>query len=238
MKKSIFNSLTALILILASCSKGGFTSDFNMGSWGFPLDTPGTGIITNIVSSFYSPALDYIKLPVNRYFIYKDSASGSSDTIIVLKSVVEIQYNPPTHGYGWMNGYYYSTFNLDITNATGYNRINCTMQSKAPLRTDSVNIIDSNFMLTTGFTSIPVFWYPFVSRIVPYGQIQYTYIPTLLIEGVTYTEVHKFSSTNWHNPSQLGYLHTEFYWVKGIGFVKKVTADYYTTKTLLLLKYG
>jgi len=52
----------------------------------------------------FNEGLEYINLPLNRFFIYKDSATGITSNVKVTESKVETQYMSPV--YFWEDGYY------------------------------------------------------------------------------------------------------------------------------------
>ena len=236
MKKLIFYCLAASVLLLASCEKPDLSSDFNM-SWS-DLNWGGGVNINMSGSSFDSSALSYIKLPVNRYFIYKDLSSGSTDSVTVTQSTLNIGVQPASQGYPI--GYVYNKFELTVANYYSYStniilvKGITTTDFPSGLGSTPTHIIDSNFVLTNDQTNVPSFWYPFTSS----GLNQYTYIPTLTIEGIMYTAVHCFSSSNGLPPTDINYQASVFYWVKGIGIIKKESRTYNSVKTSLLVRYG
>jgi len=63
-------------------------------------------------------------------------------------------------------------------------------------------------------------------------------MPSVNIEGKTYTDVHSFFSSNGLPASNPGYLATTFWWVKGIGIIKREIKTNNSVKTSLLLRHG
>jgi hypothetical protein len=225
MKKFILNSTIVLALLITSCAKvevSGFS-----GSW----DWGGLGDIKLNVNNFYSIALTYIKIPSNRYFIYKDESTGAFDSVYVTNSSVGLPNAPISSSPLFA----YQTFTLTLMYApvsgtqpwlTGF--ANCDSVYRSPL------FIDSDFALTNTQTNLPCFWFPFTSS----GISQYSFMPTLSIEGIQYNAVHKFSATNGLQPTHPSYLQTTHYWVKEIGIIKKEIRTNNSIKTSLLVRFG
>ena len=225
MKKFIFNSTIVLSLLITSCKKvevSGFSGSWN---WG------GFGELRFNVNNFDSTALTYIKMPANRYFIYKDGSTGALDSVYVTNSSVGGAYAPISS----TPLFTYQTFTLTLMYAsvngtqpwlTGF--ANCDSVYRSPL------FIDSDFALTNTQTNLPCFWFPFTSS----GFSQYNFMPALSIEGIQYNTVHKFSATNGLQPTHLNYLQTTHYWVKEIGIIKKEIRTYNSIKTSLLVRFG
>ena len=225
MKKIIFHSVIVLSLLFTSCMKADLSgSDW---SWG------GIGVINFNSNSFDSTSLAYIKISSNRYFIYKDESTGASDSVYVTQSTVYPVFVPATSS---TPAFLYETYALTLMYSTGAGNqqwlngfASCdTVYKSVPL------FIDSDFMLSNTQTNLPCFWFPFTSSSV----LQYSFIPTLSIEGKQYNTIHKFSATNGLQPTQPNYLETSHYWVKGIGIIKKEIKTYNSIKTSLLVRFG
>ena len=93
---------------------------------------------------------------------------------------------------------------------------------------------DKDFYFATEPSKVPAYWYPFTST----GNLQYLYIPALLVEGKNYTGVHKFQATNGLPPTDSNYIETTFYWVKGIGIIKKEVQSFNSARISVLLRHG
>ncbi len=231
MKKNIFYYLAVLFFLSLSCKKSGYSG----GSILSGNLNPNT---VNI--HFYQAALDYIQLPVNRYFIYKDSATGSLDSVKVTQSVIETNFQPATSGYPGSPAIYSEVFRLTLTKfqalpPTSQIWFNGIARGRtSPGGIVSATIIDSNFTFYNEQSNLLLFWYPFTS----FGLGQYTYIPTMTIEGITYTAVQSFSYYNLLSPTDINYQATIIYWVKGIGIIKRESRTYNSVITSLLLRYG
>ena len=230
MKKIIFYCLTASVLLLASCKKTGLSDVSTLSGYVNP---------NTVIVHFNQEVLDYIQLPVNRYFIYKDSATGSIDSVKVTQSVIETEFSPATSGYPGSPALYTDVYKLTLTKfqtlpPTNQPWFQGTARCASFAGLVSAIFIDSNINFLSGQSNLPAFQHPFTS----YGSYYYTYIATLTIEGTTYSAVHCFSSSNGLSSTDINYQASLFYWVKGIGIIKKEIRTYNSVKTSLLLRYG
>jgi hypothetical protein len=226
MKKNITYYYTLLVISLVSCSKSDWDRiDQNLSRLSGPY-------ISTV--NFYTPALEIIELPANRYFIYKDQATGSLDSVVVTQSMLETKFQAQTQN---TLAYSYSTYTLSMNKISG-SAIQSWYTGFAtcdfPGSSTIISVIDSTFNLSNGSTDLPAFWYPLASS----GNLQYSNIPLVSIEGNTYLDVYSFSATNGFQPTESNYLATTFWWVKGIGIIKRETRTFNSIKTSLLLRYG
>ena len=224
MKKITFLSLIVISLLLTSCAKVDLTGDW---SWG------GIGEIKFNTNRFDSTSLAFINIPQNRYFIYKDESTGLTDSVYVTQSSVSPVFGQSTSSTPL---FFYETFALTLTySSAGGNQQWFTGFASCDSQYKSVPLfIDSDFILSNTKTNLPCFWFPFTSS----GVLQYSFIPSLSIEGTQYNTVHKFSATNGLQPTHPNYLETTHYWVKGIGIIKKEIKTSNSVKTSLLIRRG
>lgn len=232
MKKIIFYCLTASVLLLASCEKTDLSD---------VLSFSGSVNPNTVIMHFSQPALDYIQLPVNRYFIYKDSATGFIDSVRVTKSVIETNFQQATSGFPGSPATYYDIYKLTLTKfappSTSQPWFEGTARGASFLGFSSTTIIDTSINFSNDQNSLPVFWHPLTLS--GFNQFtKYTYLPTLAIEGITYPAVHFFSSSNGLPTTDINYQASVFYWVKGIGIIKKEIKIFNSVKTSLLIRYG
>jgi hypothetical protein len=227
MKNISFYLIVSTSLLLASCAK----VEVNTSGWGGGGFNWG-GITIN-GNTFDSTAMLYIKIPLYRYFIYKDSATSSTDSVCVTESNLVFNFRPATAN---TPAVFYETYSLILTNFTtngnqtwfkGY--ASCDSNYK-----NGTSFIDSNFIFSNEPGILPSFWSPFTSS----GALQFSKVPSLIVEGTTYFNVYKFFATNGLPSSDVNYLATTFYWVKGIGIIKKEIRTYNSIKTSLLVRYG
>lgn len=220
MKKSIFFKLAFAILVISGCSK-----DLDLTGGPNSNNTPK-------FSHFDSASLVYIEVPAGRFFLYKDSVSETIDSVIVSISEIIPYSVGGIYGDPIMEADNYrlifSNFLDGQPDSAWYSGIAGTEINK-----DLHVTYDSTYILSEGEGSIPVFWYPFVSA----GDRKYKFIATLVVEGVTYKDVHSFFATNGRQTSEASYEAKIYYWVKGIGIIKRVTWLGNSVKADLLVKY-
>lgn len=183
----------------------------------------------------FNEGLEYINLPLNRFFIYKDSATGITSNVKVTESKVETQYMSPV--YFWEDGYNYETYRLLLSKITG-NTIENWFSGNA-ISYNTIGLIglivdNSRFSFYEGPAVTNCFFYPFASD----TSGIYGFIPVMNFEGKTYRNIHRFTSTKGLNPTDANYKKISYFWVKGIGIIKKETITNNTTETLLLIQYG
>ena len=238
MKKIIFYCLTVTLLFLAACKKEK------------TAQLPTNPVLLLSYIKLNPAALEFVQLPLNRYFIYKDSATGSVDSVIVTKSIIENIFHAgtsPNPGSTWNYGtpdYYYEKYTLELKKIAGspaqdwfngfarcgdsYTNLDFVMMGNPPVFTET------NFSLSNQQFQLSAFLYPFTT----YGVNTYIFISMLTIEGTTYTGVHRFIASNGLQPSEPNYQENIFYWVKGIGIIKKEIRTFNSVKTSLLVRYG
>ncbi len=238
MKKLFFNSLTVIIIFLASCSKEKIYVDPTSIVWGGGGGggMPGGGIIAG--NYFDNTALDFINTPWHgyRYFIYRDSATGFTDSVIVSQNYTQGVLHDSVPGNPPVPQYTHQTFKLRLQQLTGSpgpiwfdGFASCDTQYR-----NTIRFIDSDFELTDRQNNLPAFWYPFTSS----GANRYSLIPSITIEGTIYIQIHKFSTTNGLQPTDINYRETAYYWEKGTGIIRKDLRTYNSIKTSLLLRMG
>lgn len=233
MKKIIFYCLTAGGFLMTACKK-----DIAF------LTTPATTSPT-IYQQLNPLAIDYVQLPVNRHFIYKDSATAATDSVIVAESYI-VKLLSPSIAAGYYSpavpAYFYDKYTLTLTKVGGTTNQTWFKGTASSLSTSyfgatsyGTNGILSGFSLRNEQTTLSAFWYPFTST---YGFYEYNFLPAMTIEGITYTAVHQFIINNGVQPSDASYLKNIYYWVKGIGIIKREISTSTSVKTSLLVRYG
>lgn len=237
MKKSFLNSFAFLIIFLSSCSKEDFTLDLS-GGWGGGggWGMPGGGVVAG--NFFDNTALDFINTPWYgySYFIYKDSATGFTDSVNVTQNYTIGVFHDSVPGNPPVPKYSHQTFKLTLQHMTGSpgqiwfdGFASCDTQYM-----NTVHFIDSAFELTDRQNNLPAFWYPFTSS----GVKKYSLIPSITIEGTLFIQIHKFSATNGLQPGDTNYRETTYYWEKGTGIIKREIRTYNSVKTSLLFRRG
>ena len=218
MKKNLF-SIVACTLLFISCKK--------------TVDEPAKKIQIN----FSKEALAYVQMPVNKYYIYKDSASGKIDSVVVTKSTLETNLMPSqTYNIlglvGQRPAYHYQTFTLLLTKVTGsistewfYGNADAGYSAYIGASTDlaGVWLIERNRRVVV-----------FDSRsfLIEHSKI---IIPTITLEGKDYSDVVQFTNSIGQ-PSNQNYIADTYYWAKGLGIIKRSITTGNTTQTWTLVK--
>lgn len=220
MKKNVF-LLTVGTLLFISCKK--------------TVDEPAQKILIN----FSNEALAYVQMPANKYYIYKDSATGETDSVIVTKSTLETNLMPSqTYNIlglvGQWPAYNYQTFTLLLSKVTGstssdwfYGFADAHISTYIGASTNfanvrlieksrSVTVIDSWYFLTAQSKKIS---------------------PTITLEGKDYSDVVQFTDSIGQ-PSNQNYLAYTYYWAKGLGIIKRSITTGNSTQTWTLVRNG
>lgn len=205
-------------------------------------------LVTSISSfiQFPADALAYIQLPVNKYFIYKDSASGALDSVVITQSNIEKKLMPAHVGTGTLDpnipAFNYESFTLLLSKFTGTSPQDWFYGIAVSYKTLSVpvnpvNFGELNFLERDRIKNADngyVFIYPF-TRSVP---AKVSEITSLIIEGKTYNDVASFVYSNSLDPSWSNYRKSTYYWVKGIGIIKREIQTFNSIKTETLVRNG
>jgi len=221
MKKNIFYILAITILFI-SCKKSDVSPQ--------PL----------LTANFAKEGLNYVQIPLNKYFIYKDSVSGNTDSVIVTQSILETKlmpanillilvFSPP------MPAYYYQSYTLLLSKVNGNTSTDWFYGIANADPTINLNTLVGLTLIEGRDIStkykIPAFKYPFY-----FGTSKIT------IEGKDYSDVIQITNSNYLSPSSPDYLTSYFtstyYWAKGIGIVKRTLKTATSTQTWTLLRRG
>lgn len=187
---------------------------------------------TNNHLSFSRNALDYINLNQGKYFIYKDSATLNTDSVIVTKSNLEnIFYPENTANFFTTPAHYAERFSLTLTkftNIIGNTTLWLNASAEAvtfPLyyNSDTADVYLSGSETTS---SSPVF---FQSHTIQNAL-------TVTVEGKTYANVTVTVFDCGLAINNSSYRFTIYYWAKGVGIIKRTlvtTGGIAKTATLL-----
>ncbi len=195
---------------------------------------------------FSAEALAYVQLPLNKYFIYKDSASGALDSVVVTQSNLKKQFAAPYVASTFRNavpGFYYQEFSLLITKYNGTSEEDwfygfATSSGVGPTiyNSDSanLNLLEKDRVNNKNLNY--AFLYPFT----PYSSLQenIAVIPSITIEGKIYTNVELYSYSNTTDNTRADYLKSTYYWAKGAGIIKREIKTSSSVKTKTLVRYG
>lgn len=216
MKKIInYIAITSLIIFyLSSCKKN------NTNSTAIPLEV-----------KLNTEGLAYIQLPLNKYFIYKDSATIAIDSVVVTKSLLEKRFVPESR-FSFSVAYNVEIYSLVLTkitstgNSVWFNAATFDNYIYATSNTLPVEMKEPN--------NLTVFYYP-----VPTCNCSSPIlIPSIIIEGKTYNNVIEFIAWNGLMPGNANYFRSAHYWAKGIGIIKREIQNANSVKTELLIRNG
>jgi hypothetical protein len=229
MKISLFY-VGLLLLIIASCKK---------------QNAAGKNIVE---IRFNREALLYAQLPLHRYYIYKDSATGSLDSVIVTISNLYTYRHPGYKGTGLFDlsydEYNMQVYQLELTNAIGqttwfFGEARSNPDNAFPLNDTTApfvfcavdnlipKTISRNNNCSYGFTYTPIF-------------STNVFLPNMTIEGKTYNDVFKVSRINGleQDSLQSWYYSSEYYWAKNTGIIKRSVKTSTAVTTANLLRLG
>jgi hypothetical protein len=178
--------------------------------------------------------LAYIQLPINKYFIYKDSATGVTDSVVVTKSLVQNRYRPAAPAQYSLNAYNIEIYSLLLTkiNTAGssewFNGATVDVHLAYSVSTNSLEVDMRELNYGRAF------YYP-----IPICNCSSPIlIPSITVEGKTYTNVIANIASNYVIPSLPEYYRNVFYWAKGTGLIKVERTTNATTKIFTLLRNG
>ena len=174
-------------------------------------------------SKLETSGLAYMKLAQGKYMIYKDSANGDLDSVVVTNSSIKELYSP-SFTYNVLGfpatfpAYYYESFTLILTKYNGM------------LQSEWFN----------GSTTPPIFYNNIVNdsfppeliepdKAIAFRNMTNRPISSLTIEGKTYTQVLEHT---WNTANK----RTTYYWAKGVGIIKRVITTNGVTKTQILIR--
>lgn len=180
--------------------------------------------------AFSKQALEYVMLKEGSYYIYKDSASGSLDSIIVKQSILEKKYMAATIG-SWSNSpaYTMETFTLKLEHVLpSYVWFNGTANAAI------------NSWLGPSSDTLGVYLYNNSGGASFYQSHSQINTLSITIEGKTYNNVNSQSFTNGLLPSNPAYNSELYYWAKGYGIIKRtiIKGPNGVPKTALLIRNG
>jgi hypothetical protein len=215
------------IMELVSCSKT------------TPYKTTPLPVDVHIV--FGNSDLDYVRIPVNRYFIYADSATGNTDSVVVTQSEMSDSHELPNYSLS-LPAVYYQEFSLSLAYAKGgttwfQGTANSRNGTFSPYGADSfatVRFRPAHDNIATNAT-----WYVSYYGFAHMNDSTFTYFPSFKVGAHIYNDV--IVNTVANNPNGInseGYFISTYYWAKNIGIVKRTIQTDSTITTSLLERYG
>jgi hypothetical protein len=216
-------SAIAVFFILASCSKN--------------AQAPQQPAIAQ--TYFSQQALAWADIPVNRYFIYKDSGSGQEDSVFCSTSNISEKLMPAIGSSGFSGAnpaYYYQEYDLELrTKGTGPDWFSGTDYSGAPVGDPPYNSSWIYFCGSDNYTDGVICGIGFT-----FSSDSSNYLPNINIGGKTYTDVVFTDCTDGasYDTAQSWYFSNRYYWAKGIGVIKRSVRTSTGTFSQVLERYG
>lgn len=216
MKKYLSTLVAAILLFLSGCKK------------------KEAEIIYQV--SISRNALEYVNMPQGKYRIYKDSASGNTDSVVITTGKLENIFFPLSTGYGIFYTYkipaYYAeslTLKLESMTSTGIALPWFDGRGMAEL---------PNPILSTDTACIVLYGGESNRTTIVFSQSHSQQsTETMTIEGKTYNNVVAYTYNNGLDLNHPYYLRTVYYWAKGVGIIKRsITTTGGATKTSSLLR--
>lgn len=172
---------------------------------------------------FPKDGLAYIQLTTGKYFIYKDSATLKTDSVVVTTSLLQTVNGTASSfigSYQYVGEEYFL-----ILSKVDSGRITEWLNGKAEaLSGVGVHI----YLIPQGPNASGYFF-----RYPPCNCLGEVNIPVMIVEGKTYSNV----VLTTYGPQNSIYLpYYSYYWAKGVGLIKRSETDTTGTKTYTLLR--
>ena len=184
---------------------------------------------------FSAESLLWAQLPLNKYFIYKDSASGTLDSVAVTESKVANFFAPAAKdtmgGYWDMPAMNTESLTLLLSKFNGTSQEDWFYGKAVAFSRYSSNE-GALFLSEQDRISNTNKGIAFIYQSVNPGAVSVT------IEGKTYPNTLIFSYDNNYSPTQAAYHKRTYYWAKGIGIIKREIRTFNSVKTDLLVRHG
>ncbi len=222
MRYNLFLPCITLVIVFTYCQGCG-----KAGLGGSKKDNPDT-------LKFTKNAFDYVNMPYSKHFIYKDSATAQTDSVVVTKNQLEDYFMEERGAGDWYFGgtvpsYYYEHFNLILTKCEGAVR---TEWFNGNADAGSITgICDTASMHLQNISTFFSIAFSLSEMDSPANSIA--------VEGITYNNVVITSHNNGLDPLDQHYYKTTFYWAKGVGLIKtQLIHTNAPSKTYTLLRHN
>ena len=166
--------------------------------------------------------LAYVQLTSGKYFIYKDSATLTTDSVVVTTSLIETVSGTGTSYFG---SYLYNSENYSLV---------LSKILPAPTRIWLTGKADALFSPNNSIYMRPkeVNHDGYYFRYPPCNCGDEKYIPSMIVEGKTYNDVILTSGFIQNSIPQ----YFSYYWSKGVGLIKRSENNNGISKTYTLLR--
>lgn len=196
---------------------------------------------------FNPDGLAYVQVPLNHYYIFKDSANGMLDSVMVTQSTLDNAFSPETivRFAGTdvkVPAHYYQDFTLQLSSITGITQkvwFYATATNQPFFTVSDLRNSDTAYLsLLESDVNFPgeVFTYP-VSYYFS-GQSKSIIVPAMTVEGTSYLNVINFISSNSADPTDKNFVRATYFWAKNIGIIKREIKTPTTVKTESLVRHG
>jgi hypothetical protein len=186
---------------------------------------------------------DILLLSAGKYFVYKDSVTGLEDSVVVKESSIEKVFVPTHVEYSRRVGTYMAfdayadTFRLRMTNESANGKPDWLLISH--IQKNDLNDDNIYYCSKDGKELDPVLWLPASPVVTDSGRGGAFILPAIQVENITYPNVYVIRNTIVNTAPFIGGVRTsEFYWVKGIGLIKRVIKDNTEPHSWTLLRKG
>lgn len=212
MRKIFGCYLASLIIILATpgCKKEPVTDN--------PIDN-----VFNI--SFSRNALEYVNIPVGKYFIYKIPGDPTMDSVIVVSNDLVMVNMPRNDNMGFPE-HNIERFRIRFNKYDSSFAGPATILSQWILATTIPAPLSPYDSTSTADLRLEFFSGPHIGQAIFYGTHDLAGTETLTVEGITYTNVIKTESDNGLPVSDPLYTKEIFYWARGVGIIKRISVGF------------
>jgi hypothetical protein len=223
--KNIILPVATIIMLMSSCTKTGYK----------PTPTPPDAYI-----NFDKTELEYVFLPFDRRFIYKDSATGHIDSVVVTDNYLWVSDDGPLPLLN-LPAVHYQQYNLVLTKTNDsssewFNGSANSYYGTPTLRTtDSmaeIRFVARDNIITTAFPD-----YGFSSDTSSY--VTYQYLSSLKVESKVYNDIMVCTYTRVAlDTTAYENFKGTYYWAKKVGIIKRTVETSSGITTSLLESYG
>jgi len=177
--------------------------------------------MTRVFNIKMSPnALEYVNIPVGKYFVYKVPGYTALDSVVVTNNELAMVNFPRDNSNNFPE---HNVQRLRLT-MTQYIQTSGGMITTEWLKGVAMPEIFNPYDSTT--TADVRLRFSGTQQVIFYGAQNISGSLTMVVEGVTYTGVSKAESDNGLPISNAGYEKNTFYWAKGVGIIKRVVVNW------------
>jgi hypothetical protein len=204
--------------------------------------------------TFSTVDLDYVKLPLNRYFIYKDSATGNIDSVKVTRSTISENYGPAVPSLSlpavYSQKYYLTLSNISDSGKAWFQGRAWSVDASAGGSYGSDPMAGVRFFARDNLINNPDIpeddnvnyaqledGYGFSSE--PGINSGNQYLPSFEVDKHTFYDVIVDTAFTHGDSTQFsGFFKSTYWWAKGIGVIKRTVEKDSVIKTALLERYS